>query len=298
MCAGHMPGLAAQAPKLPPGVVATVDGIPIYKSEIDDHLWRESGSVGVDYIVNMQIVTEEARKRGIVVSPEEIQARISDYKTAFITAPGHTPPDWQAFVTRYGMKQIEAQQRNDLLVQRIGEDEAKKAALTPDEKARVLADLERAAHKAHPRIIFVGYGPEYGGRSESDASSRVAEAKSKIDGGAKWDAVCQLYSDDVSTRTHGGDLGSVTRDQLDKALEEAVFAAKATEPARGIVKVESGYTLFEVLERTDSPPSEADKTKALDDTLQRKRDLVKQPQNWFGPTKMSYHVVELLPYRR
>lgn len=294
----RLPGAAAQTPKLPPGVVATVDGIPIYKSEIDNRLWRESGSVTLDYVVNMQIVLEEAKKRGIVVSPEDLQARIADYKTAFITAAGHTPRDWQAFVNRYGMAQIEAQQRNDLLVQKINEDEAKRAVLTPAEKDRVLADLERAAHKVHPRIVFVGYGAEFGGRSAADASSRADEAKAKIDGGAKWDDVCLEYSDDVSTRSHGGDLGFVTREQVDKALEDAMFGAQPGAASRRVVPVANGFTVLEVIERTDTPPSEADKAKALDDTLKRKRELARQPQNWFGPIKETYHIERLLPYRR
>jgi parvulin-like peptidyl-prolyl isomerase len=297
-CVARFPATADEGTKLPPGVVATVDGVPIYKADIDNRLWRESGSVDLDYAVNAQVVLAEAAKRGISVSPEEIQSRIADYKTTFITAPGHTPRDWEAFVNRYGMKQIEAQQRNDILVQRIGDDEAKKAALTPAEKGRVFADLERAAHKVHAKIVLVGIGDEFGGRTAADARTRANEAKSKVDGGAKWDDVCLEFSDDVSTRPNAGDLGFVTRDQVDKALEDALFAAQTGPASRNVVQVKNGFVVFEVLERTDNPPTEADKAKALDETLKRKREIAKQPQNWFGPTRDSYHIERLLPYRR
>lgn len=298
--AGAVGALAQEEPaaRLPPGVVAVVNGIPISEARVSDRLWRESGSVILDYTIKAEIVREEARRRGIAVSPEEIRSRMSDYKTAFITAPGHTPRDWELFTRRFGLSNIEAQQTNDLLVRKIGEDEAKRCVLSEADKTRVLDDLQRAAHSVHARILLVGTGPEFGGRTEADAKARAQEAMAKIAGGTSWQDACIAYSDDVSTRTHGGDLGFVTRDQVDKPLEDELFRATPGPDSRFLVRVPSGYVVAAALERKDNPPPQADIDKAMDEALKRKKQLATEITTWYPEVEKSYAIERLLPYRR
>lgn len=289
---------AVHSQTLPPGAVATVNGVPVLKATIDDHLWRESGSVTLDFIIKSQIVHAEAAKRGIAITPDELKTRMLDYKTTFLTAAGHTPVDWENFVARYGLKLIESQQMDTLLTIRIGEDEAKKTALTPSDEARVRADLTRAAHKVHGRIILIGVGPEFGGRPEAAAKERVAAARAAIDAGKAWDEVCLEYSDDVSTRPHAGDLGLVTREQVEKPLEEFLFSAKPGPDSRQVLRLEAGYVLAEVLDRQDNLPTEAEIKKAMDETLTRKKAIAQEVTSWYPVIEKNYSVQRLLPYRR
>ena len=282
---------------MPPGAVATVNGVPVLKSTIDDHLWRESGSKTLDFMIRSQIIYAEAVKRGIALSPEDLQARMLDYKTTFLTA-GHTPLDWVNFVKQYGLKYIEDRQRDDLLAIRIGDDEARKTVLAPDDEARVRADLTRAAHKVHGRIVLVGIGPEFGGRLEAAAKERANAAKAALDSGKAWDAVCLEYSDDVSTRTHAGDLGFVTKEQIEKPLEDFLFSAKPGPDPRQVLRLGSGYVVAEVVERKDTLPTDAEIKKAMDETLTRKKGLAKEVATWFPKAEKSYLVQRLLPYRR
>ncbi|HEY3413399.1 MAG TPA: peptidylprolyl isomerase [Armatimonadota bacterium] len=282
---------------MPPGAVATVNGVPVLKSTIDSHLWRESGAVTLDFMIKSRILLDEAAKRGITLSPEDLQTRMLEYKTTFLTAAGHTPLDWQNFVARFGLKNIEAQQRDSLLAVRIGDDEAAKTVLTPDEEARVRADLTRAAHKVRARIALVGIGAEFGGRLEAAAKERADAARAALDAGKTWDAVSLEFSDDVSTRSHGGDLGFVTREQVEKPLEDFLFSAKPGPESRRILRLGSGYAVAEVVERKDILPTEADIKKAMDETLARKKGIAKEVSTWFPKAEKACSIQRQLPYQ-
>jgi parvulin-like peptidyl-prolyl isomerase len=289
---------AQTAPTLPAGVVATVNGQPISASRIEDRLWRGWGTVYTGYAIRRDVVRAEARKRGITVTPEEVQTAVTEYQTRFNSVSGRQPRDWELFIARFGRKNIEERQRDELFSTKIGDDEAKKAVLTPEEKQRVLDDLERAAHKVHVRHILVGYGAEYENRTEPAAKARAAEVQAKLAAGASWDDAAKEYSDDVATRATGGDLGFFTRDQVVKPLEDAAFASASDTQTIHVIAVPSGYDVFQVMEREDKPPTDADTQKAMDETLARKREIVKQPGYWYPIVAKQYKTVIELPYER
>jgi parvulin-like peptidyl-prolyl isomerase len=278
-------------------VVATVDGQPIRQSAIEERMWRETGAVYTDYAVRRAIVRAEAKKRGIVVPPDELARLMEEYHARFNSVAGRQPRDWDLFVERFGLKNIEDRQLDEALGNRIGEDEARKAVLSPEEKQRVLSDLERAAHKVHARQILIGYGAEYGGRTEAQAKALATEVKSKLEGGMSWEDAARDYSDDISTRTTGGDLGFFTRDQMVKPLEDAAFASASDTTTIHVIAVPNGYDVFQVLAREDNPPTEAEKQTAMDETLARKREMVKQPGYWYPIVQKQYQTVTEMPYR-
>jgi foldase protein PrsA len=277
-------------------VVARVNGVPVSEAAVADRLWREFGPTFVDVAVKQTVVRAEAKARGITVTPEELEQRMTDYHAAFTSAPGHQPQDWDDFVARFTLKRIEEQQRDDLLARKIGEAESKAASLTDEEKARALADLDRDAHQVRISAVFVGAGVEYGGRSDSDAHARAEGARSKLAGGAAWNDAAAEYSDDVSTRKRGGDMGFLTRGQMLPELEAAAFETTAGSSTVRLVKVDGGYCVFQVAERKDTPPTEADKAAALEKTLQRKRGIVAQVDSWYPDAERRMVIQKRLPY--
>lgn len=285
------------APVLPAGTVAIVEGIPIRREAITDLLWREWGPVYADYAIRSKIVRAEAAARGFTVTPEELQARMQEYQTQFNSVSGRQPRDWEMFVERFGVSTVEERQRDELLADKIAEEEARNATLTAEEKARVLADLKRAAHKVHARHVLVGIGPGYGGRTEAAARNRAEAAKARLASGADWKDVAREYSDDVSTREQGGDLGFFTREQMVKPLEDAAFAATPGETLY-VIRVPEGFSVMQVLEREDKPPTEAEIQAAMDATLERKREIARTPAAWYPSVQAKYAVVRVLPYER
>jgi foldase protein PrsA len=78
-------------------------------------------------------------------------------------------------------------------------------------------------------------------KTEANAS----KAKSEIQGGQSFASVAKSKSIDTTTKNNGGELAGVVKGEEEKALSEAVFAAK-TGVLSGPVKTPFGYYIFEV----------------------------------------------------
>lgn len=112
-------------------------------------------------------------------------------------------------------------------------------------------DVERAyqQHKAemavpekrHLRNIVV---------AGQDQATRI---RAQLAGGADFGTVAGQSSMDDSTKGKGGDLGTVTRDQLDKNYGDAAFTA-APNSVFGPVQTQNGWNVGQVLEVTPAVP--------------------------------------------
>lgn len=81
-------------------------------------------------------------------------------------------------------------------------------------------------------------------RTEDEAQSIIAEIQQKLDQGESFSTLAEEYSDDIGSKTSGGDLGYVTRGMMVKPFEEALFAM---EPGQISGAVESEFGLHLIL---------------------------------------------------
>jgi foldase protein PrsA len=79
--------------------------------------------------------------------------------------------------------------------------------------------------------------------------AKAQEARSDIQGGQSWASVAKRLSTDQASKNQGGKLPSVVRGQQEKALDQAVFAARRGQ-LRGPVKTQFGYYVFRVTKIT------------------------------------------------
>lgn len=125
----------------------------------------------------------------------------------------------------------------------VGEDEIE--AYYADNRDRWLQDEERRARHI---LILAG--------DDADAAeARANEVLSRIEGGESFAELAAEVSEDSSTASQGGDLGSLTRSQLPNELGSAVFSMEEGELA-GPIESEFGYhivRLDDILERGPLP---------------------------------------------
>ena len=94
--------------------------------------------------------------------------------------------------------------------------------------------------------------PTPGPRTREEALELAQELRTRIvDGGEDWMAIAAEYSDDLSNRDAGGDLGWFARGAMVAPFEEAAFALPVGEISEPI-STTFGYHLIEVLERDDA----------------------------------------------
>lgn len=285
------------APTLPPDVVASVNGVNIRKSAVSELLWREYGPVQTSFAIRSEIVRKEAERRGLIVTPAELEDRMAEYQMMFSAMPGRQPRDWDLFIQRFGVKYVQDRQIDELLSEKIGALEQAETALTDAETARVMEDLRRASERVRARLVLAGVGAGYDGRTEEQGEARARKALESLAAGASWEDVVHEYSDDVSTRERGGDLGVFTRDQMQPALEEAAFAAKPNDAPR-LIRVPEGWAVLQVTERRTEPPTEEQIKAALEEALTRKKQIVGTVEYWYPIAEKRHKVVTQMPYDR
>jgi parvulin-like peptidyl-prolyl isomerase len=103
--------------------------------------------------------------------------------------------------------------------------------------------------------------------------------KADLDGGAVFATVARDYSDGTEAKD-GGDLGWIARYQLDKVLEDAVFATPVGKVSEPLVVEGDGIYLIKVLQESTRTPDADQKA-----TLEQRAF-----QNWYEAQKLGFDI--------
>jgi len=104
--------------------------------------------------------------------------------------------------------------------------------------------------------------------TEDEAKAKAEDLRKKIVGGADFAELAKKESDDSTSGTRGGDLGTFNRGQMVPEFEKAAFETKIGEISP-VIRTQFGYHILQVKERKSSPLSEV-KT-ALEQELKQKK---------------------------
>jgi foldase protein PrsA len=229
-CIAHLEAAAAKASK-----GKTKPNASLYKHQCEQEYTAFKQEV-LNFLISSQWVISEAEERGVSVSESEI-------KKQFDTLKSQQFPKESAFkeyLARTGETEADLVMRVklQLLAKKIEEKITKSAKKHPS-KAEIAKYYE--AHKSNfgkperrnLEIILT--------KTESGAKA----AKAEVEGGKSFGAVAKAVSLDPLSKNNGGVLPEVSRGEEEKALDEAVFAAK-TGVLSGPVKTPFGYYVFRV----------------------------------------------------
>ncbi|MDQ2965562.1 MAG: peptidylprolyl isomerase [Chloroflexota bacterium] len=103
--------------------------------------------------------------------------------------------------------------------------------------------------------------------------------KAELDGGADFAKIARDFSDGTEAKD-GGDLGWIARYQLDKALEDAVFATPVGKVSEPLVVDGDGIYLLKVLQESSRKPDADQKS-----TLEQQAFA-----NWYAAKKLEFDI--------
>jgi parvulin-like peptidyl-prolyl isomerase len=257
--------------------------------------------------------SSQATSDPVVVAAGDIAIRQSEFENALRTLP----PEYQQFAAGPGKRQF----ADDYLRMKMLASEGLKSGLDKDpEVVRQMnlmrenlvaqaqltriekniaisdADLQKSydAKKAdyenvkasHILIAFKGSPAAQAGKkelTEDEAKAKTEELKKQIAGGAKFEDVAKKESDDTTSGSNGGSLGSFGRGQMVDEFENAAFDAKPGEVV-GPVKTQFGYHLIKVESHELTPFSQV-KAQLEKDTRQKKlQDALEAMKTNLKPT--------------
>ncbi|MBI2619401.1 MAG: peptidylprolyl isomerase [Ignavibacteriales bacterium] len=110
--------------------------------------------------------------------------------------------------------------------------------------------LERRGESVHARHILLRV--EKGAASDSAATTLLRTLRSRALAGESFAEFAKKYSEDEETKALGGDLGTVTPDQLEPefaAVVETLNEGDISEPTRITLKTSYGYQIVSVRKR-------------------------------------------------
>lgn len=217
----------------PRPLAATVNGEPIYleayESELAIQEVQFSGldprKVALEKLIEDLLIAQEAARRGIGISPEEVDAAIAE------TVAKIGPEAYQLWLAENGYTEATFHDAvaAELLRTRVLED--------------VTADVGDSAEFVRARVI------------QTDSAEDAAEVVFQLQGGGDFVTLLDLYSTDPNKATTRGDIGWFTRGMLTvPELEDAAFALP-TGAFSDVISVTTGITTYYVVLVTDRDPA-------------------------------------------
>lgn len=216
-----------------PEAVATVNGEAITKDELYQRLVQQNGQQVLDQMITERLIDQEAKKKGVTVTPADVDREIQRIKSQFAS-----DDEFQQALAYNGMTEddLRASARLNLEIRGI---------LAPTIHVTD-AGLQDFFQKNHDRYDQ----PEQVRASHIlvDTQEKAAQIKDELAHGAKFADLAKKYSLDTTTKDQGGELGWFTRGKMTPAFEDAAFKLQVGQVSDP-VQTEYGWHLILLEER-------------------------------------------------
>ena len=190
----------------------------------------------LSFLIGVDWVFGQAEEQGIKLSDKEVEQQFNKLKKQQFPKE----VEFQKFMasTSYTVNDLLLRVKYGMLTTKIQEKIAKEAKKNVNEAAVAKYYNEHKSQYGKPesrdlRIVLT--------KTEAEAQS----AKKEIESGKSFASVAKSKSIDPTSKSTGGEIKGVVKGQEQKALSEAVFAAK-TGVLGGPVKTPFGYYIYEV----------------------------------------------------
>jgi parvulin-like peptidyl-prolyl isomerase len=257
-------------------VAASVNGEPIYWSQVDAEMKRTAASFGVDpnspefekqrkdlekavidQLIVSQIVLQEARKRNLVVPDKDIDEQIDTLRKRFPSAE-----EFDSAMQRNGFTTASLRDaiRLSLTQRRLAEQVA--PVTVTDEEIRKQFDANRAQYDKpeQRRLSHILFAiREKGMENVAQAKAKIVQAR--LADGAKFEDLAKQYSDDPGSAQRGGELGFVSRGSLVKEFEDTAWSM-APGTTSGLVRTQYGLHIIRLHEIKAAEKGDFEKAKA------------------------------------
>jgi parvulin-like peptidyl-prolyl isomerase len=249
-----------------------------------EQLQSQRGSIALDtyeQMVDDELIRQEAAKRGIQVTAEELQAEIetqfgfernpptptptpitATVDSSVTPVPTEVPMTLAEFETNYS--NYTAILRKNLGFSELAFRRLFESSLYSTKLQEALAlEVPATAEQVHARHILV---------ETEDEAKKVQE---RLQAGEDFAVVAKELSTDTGSKEEGGDLGWFPRGVMVTEFEDAAFALEAGQTSEPI-KSSFGYHIINVIERDpnralDEASLESKKSSALNDWLTTQR---------------------------
>ncbi len=205
----------------------------------------------VNNIINRTLLRGAAERDNIPATDEDIAGRIEQIKSSFDSEEAFAS---QLETSGLTMEAFNIEIKYTIMIETLMDKITANLTKADDAQAREFYDSNMDRFEKPEQIrashILIKVGPEDTDAIKADKRSKLAELKSRIDGGADFAALASENSDCPSS-SNGGDLGFFGHGQMVKPFDDAAFALSTGEIS-GIIETRFGYHVIKVTEKTAS----------------------------------------------
>lgn len=226
--------------------VASVNGVAITRNELYGAMLALGGAQTLDNLIQEELIGQEAKKQGIVISDQDVEAEIARIKKQF-----PSEADFQAALQQNSLtlEELKNQTPTQLRIRRILEPRVK----VTDDEVKQYFEANQAAFDQPEQVrashILVPT------KAEAD------EIMKQLKAGADFAKLAKERSADTGSKNAGGDLGYFGKGVMVPEFEKAAFSLKVGELG-GPVKSEYGYHIIKVTDHKAAKKATLEEKKA------------------------------------
>ena len=267
----------------------------IYKGQELEEKIKEMRLAAVKDLVDRQLILQEFKKlqeKGAAIPEyvidDRIQAVIREEfggdRAAFVRtlqAQGYT-------VTRF--KEIE---RDKIIVQAMRQSKVDSNFVISPTQIQAYYDKNRGAYgtpeQVKLRMIVIREGssgdvPDVGSKKEL-----AEEIRQKVAGGAEFDRMAQMYSEDETTQQVGGDWGWIERNTLNEQLTNVAFSLRPGEVSP-VIAIENTYYIIKVEAKRSAAVKPISEVREEIEKNLIQQERIKAQQRWLETLRRKAYI--------
>jgi peptidyl-prolyl cis-trans isomerase SurA len=261
-------GSALYSQKLVESVSGIVGNEVIYLSDVENDLVQQilSGDrtpvntlrcrVFEELLIS-KLFLDQARIDSIQVSESTIEGDLNLRLNDFIRRAGSEKALEDYF--KKSMLEIRIDLKKNLMNQQIiGEVQSKiaeKISITPADVKRHYLSLPKDSLPAIPAMVelsIIQFDPPANEENKLEARQKLLDLRSRILAGESFSALAILYSEDIETSKKGGEIGFLTKGEIEpvygKEYADAAFSLNKNMVSK-IVETKYGFHIIQVIDR-------------------------------------------------
>jgi len=293
--------LTSCSSSVPAGVAATVNGRPIYYSEIDSNYKSQFPAQGegenedqrqlrrieiLGSLIDAEIMFQRAEKAGVLATDGQVTTRLNEMKAPYTTE------EFAKQLQEWGLtlEQLKEHIRKDESVKLLFNKEISSKIAISDKDVSDFYNANRPSFnlpepQVHMAQILVTPRPDPNVRNlKNDKAKNEAEARQKITAleaqlkqGQDFASLAENYSEDPQSTPNGGDLGFIAESALDKSSPELKKLVLQMRPGTisPIIPSQDGYRILKIISKEPEGQRELNDPRVqqtIRETLQSRRD--------------------------
>mgnify|MGYP001791524354 FL=1 len=252
------------AQKLVESVTAIIGNEVIYLSDLENtvaDLKRSGNKTSIDQLncsvfqemLVSKLFLDQARIDSITVTDDAVEGDLNMRMNDAIRRAGSE----EALVVFFKKSMLEI--RRDIkktlleqeIVREVQNKVAKNISVTPAALKKFYSSIPKDSLPVIPakyEISLIQIDPPSNEDNKAEARQKLLDIRSQILGGKSFNVLARLYSEDIESAKNGGEIGFLTRGELEKEYANAAFSLTKNTVSK-IVETKFGFHIIQLIDR-------------------------------------------------